>query len=103
MVIIVVIHKLLESVLEQSGNTLVMFGSLHCGACNFMLQTMDELINEGYNVFFVNIENEPELKWEYEIEDYPTFLLFKDSELVNTVIGSKRKSDFIKILNTYHV
>ena len=82
-----------------TGKSVIMFGKAHCNACTFMKKTMNELITEGYKVYYVNVSLQSELMYEFEIPGFPTFTFMNDNKEYERIIGSARKYDFYLKLN----
>lgn len=68
-----------------------------CGYCRNMNVTISELSEElkGQAAFgLIDIDSNNKTKAKYNITSYPTMLIFKDGELIETVIGYQQKSTF---------
>jgi len=68
-----------------------------CGYCRNMNVTISELSEElqGQAAFgLIDIDSNNKTKAKYNITAYPTMLIFKDGELIETVIGYQQKSTF---------
>jgi len=83
---------------SQEGSYLVKFGASWCGPCKQLETIMEAIVEEGYSVFEVNIDEEQELTKKYEIRSVPTTLIFKNKELVQRIIGIKSKQELINLL-----
>lgn len=83
---------------EQEGSYLVKFGAPWCGPCRQLAPIMEAIAAEGYQVFEVNIDEEQYLTSKYGIRSVPTTLVFKNKELVQTIVGVKTKQDLINLL-----
>ncbi|MFE4714006.1 thioredoxin [Paenibacillus sp. NPDC056722] len=87
----------------QSGVTLVDFWAPWCGPCKIQLPIVEELAGEMKDqatLATVNVDNEPELASQFGVRSIPTLLLFKDGQLVDTMVGVNPKNVLKdKILN----
>ncbi|MFF2912428.1 MULTISPECIES: thioredoxin [Bacillales] len=87
----------------QSGVTLVDFWAPWCGPCKIQLPIVEELADEMKDqatLAKVNVDDEPELASQFGVRSIPTLLLFKDGQLVDTMVGVNPKSVLKdKILN----
>ena len=80
----------------QSGVTLVDFWAPWCGPCQVQLPIVDELAGEMAGqavVAKVNVDEESHLAMEFGVTSIPTLILFKDGQVVETMVGLKSKQD----------
>ena len=90
-----------EEVLNSNVPVLVDFWASWCGPCKMMTPVVEEIANEmegKAKVCKVNIDDEQSLAMEYGIMSIPTFLIFKDGKVVNTVVGVQDKQKLINLL-----
>ena len=90
-----------EEVLNSNVPVLVDFWASWCGPCKMMSPVVEEIANEmegKAKVCKVNIDDEQSLAMEYGIMSIPTFLIFKDGKVVNTVVGVQDKQKLINLL-----
>lgn len=79
----------------QSGITLVDFWAPWCGPCKMQTPIVEELAGEvkgQATIAKVNVDEESDLASQFGIRSIPSLLLFKDGELVDTMIGVNPKS-----------
>jgi thioredoxin 1 len=85
----------------QSGLTLIDFYSDSCVPCKRMSPVLAEL-EETYEgklyVGKVNIAYDTPIAEKYQVSKTPTFLFFKDGELVETLTGAQKKADMAAII-----
>ena len=80
-----------EEVLKSKLPVLVDFSADWCGPCKMMMPIVDKMA-EKYDgkikVGKVNSDEENQLAAKYNIMSIPSFLLFKNGELVDTLTGA---------------
>lgn len=71
-----------------------------CGPCQSMQPIIDELIDEGYDVEKINIENQPEKAIEYSVMSIPTFII-EDAHgnIVHRMSGAQPKDKLQTLLS----
>ena len=78
------------------GVTLVDFWAEWCAPCRRMEPVLDALAKEYLGraqVRTVNVDDEPDLAIQFEVEKIPTILLFKDGELKDRLVGVTTKDE----------
>ena len=91
-----------EEVLKNNGLVLVDFFATWCGPCKMIAPILSEIAEEykgKVKVGKVNVDEQNELAMEYRIESIPTLKLFKDGQVIKTLIGLRSKSEIEEILN----
>ena len=89
-------------VLKASEPVLVDFYADWCGPCKAMSPLIDELdseIGEKLKITKINIDNSPNAPTQYGVRGIPTFMIFKDGQVVDTRVGGMSKtqlSDWVK-------
>ncbi len=81
--------KFKEEVLDYQGVVFVDFYADWCGPCQMVGPIIDQLADELTSVKFVkiNVDQNPDLATEYSIFSIPTFLIFKDGQVVRQMVG----------------
>lgn len=83
-----------REVLQSERPTLVDFYADWCGPCRAMGSLVDELAADAVgeaNVVKVNIDDAPELASRYEVQSIPTFIVVRDGEVTNKLVGVQSK------------
>ncbi|MCI5839889.1 MAG: thioredoxin family protein [Peptoniphilaceae bacterium] len=83
------------SLKEMIGDepTLVDFYSKTCGPCKMLSFVLNDISksHENLNIVKVDFEANPDLIKEYNVEGYPTIVLFKNGQEVNRRGGLQQK------------
>lgn len=85
-------------VLQSDMPVLVDFYADWCGPCKMMAPIVKELAEEysgRFKIGKLNVEENNELAVRYKVMHIPTFLIFKDGELKETVQGAVSKKELI--------
>ncbi|MGI5897820.1 MAG: thioredoxin [Candidatus Dojkabacteria bacterium] len=93
-----------EEIKDYSGVALVDFWAPWCGPCQMASPIIDELAKEyegKVKVGKVNVDEEGTLATEYEIMSIPSVFLFKNGEIVETLIGGQSKESYIEAIEKH--
>ena len=84
-----------EEDLQSNVPVLVDFWATWCMPCKMLAPVIDELAAEadGYKVGKIDVDQEPELARQYRVMSIPTFLVFKDGEVVKRDMGVMSKDE----------
>lgn len=87
-----------KEVVEAKEIVIVDFYADWCGPCRMMAPIIEELSKEKKEVKFVkiNVDENPELASQYQVFSIPTFVVFKNGQVVHQFVGVKSKEDFLK-------
>ena len=84
----------------SQGIVLVDFYADWCGPCRRMHPVLQSVSSEVTDAVIakVNIDESPNLTSTFKIEGVPSFILFKDGEIVERYVGAIPKQDIFGIL-----
>ncbi len=91
-------------VLNGDNVTLIDLWAEWCGPCRLMTPVVEELSKEydGKAVIGkLNVDDNPEIPTNYNVRGIPTFLLFKNGELKEKIVGAQTKKFLQDKLNAY--
>ena len=91
---------------ETQGNRplLVDFWAAWCGPCRMVAPVLDELADEmgdQVKIGKLNVDEHQELSMRFQVSSIPTFLLFKDGEVVDRMMGAMPKAAFEKFISKH--
>ncbi|WP_067140410.1 thioredoxin [Oceanivirga salmonicida] len=85
--------KDLLEVVKESEVTLVDFFATWCGPCRALGPVLEELVGEvDYNVIKVDIDQYQSFAVEYGVRSIPTIVVFKNGEVLTTLVGGRDKN-----------
>lgn len=90
-----------SEVLGSSQPVLVDFWAEWCGPCRMLTPTVEELaseLGESANIGKLNVDENPETAAKYGINSIPSVLVFKDGELLETLVGVHSKQRYLEAL-----
>ena len=84
-------------VLKTKGVVLVDFYATWCGPCKMTGPIIERLAEEIKEVKFVkvDVDQNQELSSQYQVFSIPTFLIFKDGQVVNQFVGALGREGFL--------
>jgi len=84
-------------VLKNKEAVLVDFYATWCGPCKMTGPIIEQLAEEIKNVKFVkvDVDQNQELSSQYQVFSIPTFLIFKDGQVVGQLVGATSKEGFL--------
>lgn len=83
-----------QEILQHQGVALVDFWAPWCGPCRRIGPIIEELAQEydgRAKIVKLNVDDNPKTPMAYGIQGIPTLLLFKNGELVDTMVGLQSK------------
>lgn len=88
----------LEEVLTE-GITLVDYFANWCGPCKMIGMELEELTNT--HIIKVDVDTHEELAKTHGVMSIPTIEIYKNKELVKTIIGYKTKDELEQIIKEF--
>ena len=90
-----------KEVLDQKGVVFVDFYAEWCGPCKMTEPIVEEISKEMSDIKFfkVNVDENQQLASSYQIFSIPTFMIFKDGQVVNQFVGAMGKEGFLQEIN----
>ncbi len=86
-----------SDVLESEVPVLVDFWASWCGPCLMVAPLLEELAEEmggKVKVAKLNVDENQELAMQFQVSSIPTFILFKDGQPADRMLGAMPKSAF---------
>ena len=90
-----------NEVLQSETPVLVDFWAAWCGPCRMVAPTLDQIADEmdgKVRIAKLNIDDSQELAVKYGVQSIPSFLLFKNGEVVDRMLGAMPKVAFESFL-----
>ncbi|UXR77390.1 MULTISPECIES: thioredoxin [unclassified Staphylococcus] len=103
MATVTVTEKTFNKTIEK-GVTLIDFWATWCPPCQMQSPVLEELSNEldgKVTIGKVDVDQEQNLAEKYQIQSIPTLLIFKDRELVQSLVGFNPKPNLENVLAQY--
>ena len=86
-----------QDVLQSDVPVLVDFWAPWCGPCKMVAPVLDELAGEmagKVRIAKVNVDDNQSLAMQFRISSIPSFVLFKNGQVADRMLGALPKSQF---------
>jgi len=93
-----------DETINRNRLVIVDFWAEWCGPCMVLSPVIDQLAKEyAGKVLFakLNVDENPAVTARFGVMSIPTLLIFKDSNLVDKIVGVAPKSRIESVLNSY--
>ena len=80
--------------------TILYFTAEWCGPCKKTRPIVEELNKDLSltNIKIIDVDSEMELAKKFEIKSVPTFIVIKDNEEINRVVGAQTKQSLLELM-----
>jgi len=75
------------------------FSAKWCAPCKQFKPIMEKLSNEGYDIQFIDGDENPSMANEYDVRSVPTTVIQENSVEVKRIIGIRSRAEMIEELS----
>ncbi len=89
-----------EEALKSEKTVLIDFYADWCGPCQMMSPIIEKIAEENKDIIVgkINVDEEENLAVRYNVMSIPTFIVIKNGEEVNRIVGAVSKSEIEEII-----
>jgi len=91
-----------QEVLKSDTPVLVDFWAQWCGPCRMVAPVLDQIANEmdgKVRVAKLDVDSNQQIAYKFQVSSIPTFILFKNGQMADRMMGAMPKSAFESFIN----
>ena len=91
-----------DVVLKSDKPVMVDFWAEWCGPCKVLGPVLEEIsgeVSSKVDIVKLNVDEARDLAQKYGIRGIPTMMIFKNGEVVSTLVGNQPRAEIVKSIN----